>query len=143
VEAGVLMLDYRSIGWWYWLATAGLLTAGVTGWPPGIPASIGLVVVQAVHFAARHRSVTAFPVQVRLAYLLVLLCFFPPAMRPLYWLPVTGTWALVLFGYCTTARALSLLPWNRTEPLSLGLLKRTFLSAPVSGSIMKGLPPSS
>ena len=31
---------------------------------------------------------------------------------------------------------LSLLPWNRSEPLSLGLLRRTFLSAPV---IRRGL----
>jgi hypothetical protein len=76
-----------------------------------------------------------------LAYLLVLLALLPPPLHRLYWLPVFGTWALVLFGYCATSRTLSLMPWNRTQPFSLELLKRTFLSAPVRGSILKGLQP--
>jgi hypothetical protein len=135
------MLDYRSVDWWYWVATAGLLTAGASGWSSGFALAIGLVVVQALHFTVRDRSASSFPVQVRLAYLLVLLAFLPGPLRRLYWLPVFGTWALVLFGYCATARTLSLMPWNRTQPFSLGLLKRTFLSAPVRGSILKGLPP--
>jgi hypothetical protein len=135
------MLDYRSIAWWYWLATAGLLTAGTLGWSTGVLLAIGLVVVQALHFTVRDRSAASFPVQVRLAYLLVILSLLPPPLRRFYWLPVIGTWALVLFGYCATARTLSLMPWNRAQPFSLGLLKRTFLSAPVRGSIMEG-PPS-
>ena len=51
-------------------------------------------------------------------------------MRWLYWLPVVGTFALVIFGYCLLARVLSLLPWNLREPHSLGLWRRTFFSAP-------------
>jgi hypothetical protein len=39
------------------------------------------------------------------------------------------------------ARVVSLLPWNRNEAFSFGLLKRTFLSAPVRGNILQGLPP--
>jgi hypothetical protein len=136
------MLDYRSIAWWYWLATAGLLTAGAFGWSIGVLLAIGLVVVQALHFTVRDRSAASFPVQVRLAYLLVLLSLLPPPLRRFYWLPVFGTWALVLFGYCTMARMLSLMPWNRTQPFSLGLLKRAFLSAPVRGSILQGPPPA-
>jgi hypothetical protein len=46
----------------------------------------------------------------------------------------------VTFGYCTLARCLSLLPWNRSEPLSFALLRRTFLSRPVKGSVLQGLP---
>ena len=42
--------------------------------------------------------------------------------------PVVGTFALVIFGYCLTARVLSLLPWNRAEPITIDLLRRTFLS---------------
>jgi len=41
-----------------------------------------------------------------------------------------GTFALVLFGYCLMARILSLLPGNRTEPVSLDLILRTFLTPP-------------
>ncbi len=51
-------------------------------------------------------------------------------MRGLYWLPVLGTGVMLVFGYCLMARMLSLLPWNRTEPLTLSLLRRTFVSPP-------------
>jgi len=32
------------------------------------------------------------------------------------------------------------MPWNRREPLSTELVRRTFLSPPVKGSVMQGLP---
>jgi hypothetical protein len=89
-----------------------------------------LSIAQSVLFFARERAFKAFPVQLRLAYtLLLIICFFPP-IRWLFWLPAVGTFALVIFGYCLTARMLSLLPWNRTEPITADLLRRTFLSRP-------------
>ena len=133
----MFMFEHRTARWWYWLATVVLLTAGVSGWSAGFLLAIGLTVVQAIHFAIRERSMTAFPVQVRLAYLLLLLVALPERLQLIYWLPMIGTWVQVLFGYCTMARTVSLLPWNRDEPFSLGLLRRTFLSAPVRGSILK------
>jgi hypothetical protein len=70
----------------------------------------------------------AFPVQLRVAYtLLLIICLFPP-MRWIYWVPAVGTFTLVIFGYCLMARMLSLLPWNRAEPITVDLLRRTFLS---------------
>jgi hypothetical protein len=69
---------------------------------------------------------------------LLLLIALPPKLNVIYWVPTIGTWALILFGYCTMARTVSLLPWNRREPLSLSLLKRTYFSAPVRGSILQG-----
>lgn len=137
----MLMLDYRSISWWYWLATVGLLTAGVSGWPAGFAFAIGLTVIQLIHFSMRERSLIAFPIQVRLAYLLLLLIALPENLQWLYWIPTIGTWAQVLFGYCAMARAVSLLPWNRKQPFSFALLEQTFLSAPVRGNILQGLPP--
>ena len=137
----MFMLEYRTISWWYWLATVGLLTAGVSGWPAGFMLAIGLTVFQLVHFIIRERSISAFPVQVRFAYLLLLLIALPESLQLIYWIPTIGTWAQVLFGYCTMARTVSLLPWNRKEAFSFALLKRTFLSAPVKGNILQGLPP--
>ena len=52
-----------------------------------------------------------------------------------YWLPTVGTFALVIFGYWLMGRFLSLLPWNRHEPISLDLIHRTFLSAPILPSL--------
>ncbi len=136
----MLMLEYRSISWWYWLVTVGFLTAGVSGWPTSFPLAIGLTVFQLIHFTIRERSFTSFPIQVRLGYLLLLLVALPKNLQLIYWIPMIGTWAQVLFGYCTMARTVSLLPWNRKEAFSFDLLKRTFLSAPVRGNILQGLP---
>ncbi len=81
---------------------------------------------------------SAFPIQVRLGYLLLLLIALPENLQLIYWIPTIGTWAQVLFGYCTMARTVSVLPWNRKEAFSVDLLKRTFLSAPVRGNILQG-----
>lgn len=137
----MFMIEYRSVSWWYWLASACLLTLGLAGWRAGFPLAIGATIVQVIHFAVRQRSVTAFPVQVRLGYLLLLLVALPEPMQWLFWLPTIGTWAQLLFGYCLMARLVSLLPWNRKQPFSLVLLKRTLISAPVRGNILQGLPP--
>lgn len=138
----MLMIEYRALSWWYWLVTVGFLTAGVSVWPTGFLLAIGLTVFQLIHFTLRERSMTAFPIQVRLGYLLLLLIALPENLQVIYWIPTIGTWAQVQFGYCPMARMVSLLPWNRKEAFSLGLLKRTFLSAPVRGNILQGLPPA-
>jgi hypothetical protein len=134
------MLAVRAMSWWYWLVTACLLTAGVSGWQIGFLLAIGLTMFQLIRFIVRERSMTAFPIQVRIGYLLLIA--LPEPLRLIYWIPTVGTWAQVLFGYCTMARILSLLPWNRREALSLNLLLRTFFSAPVRGNVLQGLPPA-
>jgi len=137
----MFMLDIRAISWWYWLATVCLLTAGVSGWQSGFLLAIALTVFQLIHFIIRERSMSAFPIQVRIGYLLLLLIALPAPLQWIYWIPTIGTWAQILFGYCTMARMVSLLPWNRNEAFSFDLLKRTFFSAPVRGNILQGLPP--
>lgn len=136
----MFMLEPRAPSWWYWLVTVICLSIGVAGWPAGFHAAIGISVVNLAHAVARERSLRAFPVQVRAAYLLLLFIALPPAMRWLYWLPTVGTWAQVLFGYCLMARTLSLMPWNRQSAFDLALVKRTFCAAPVRGNILRGLP---
>lgn len=137
----MFMLEYRDISWWYWLVTVSFLTAGVSGWPTGFLLAIGLTVFQLIHFTIREGNITAFPIQVRFGYLLLLLVALPDQLQLIYWIPTIGTWAQILFGYCTMARMVSLLPWNRNEAFSVDLLKRTFFSAPVRGNILQGLPP--
>lgn len=134
----MFMIEYKDIGWWYWLVTACLLTAGVAGYPVGFLLAIGLTVFQLCHFVIRERGITAFPVQVRLWYLVLLVVAFYEPLRLIYWIPTIGTWAQLLFGYCTMARLVSLLPWNREEAFSLALVKKTFFSRPVQGSVKQG-----
>jgi len=139
----MFMIDYMQRGWWYWLLTACLLTAGVAGYPVGFDLAIGLTVVQLIDFAIRERSLTAFTVQVRLAVLLYLLLSYPASMQFLFWVPVIGIWARALFGYCVMARTLALMPWNRKVPFTGALLFRTYVSRPIRGNVMQGLPPLS
>jgi hypothetical protein len=134
----MFMIEYRDIGWWYWVVTAGLLTYGVAGHSTGFMLAIGLTIVQLVQFAIREKSLTTFPVQVRFWYLMLLIVSFPEPLQLLYWIPTVGTWAQVIFGYCAMARIVSLFPWNRSEPFTGALLTRTFFSRPVRGNIQQG-----
>ena len=52
---------------------------------------------------------------------------------------LAGTCATVGLDYCTLARIMSLMPWNRTRPLTLRLVWRTFASPPVPGSVIGAL----
>jgi hypothetical protein len=130
----ILMIEFQSISWWYWFASACLLTASVFGWPVGFLLVIGLTALQIIHFAVRVGSVRSFPIQVRLGYLLLLITAAPEEARWICWIPMIGTWVQVLFGYCPMARVVSLAPWNRDQPFSMALVKHTFFSAPVRGS---------
>ncbi|HUX89726.1 MAG TPA: hypothetical protein VMV48_03450 [Gallionellaceae bacterium] len=136
------MIDYKELSWWYWLVTACLLTAGIAGYQTGYFLAINLTIVHLMHFIIRENNITTFPVQVRFWYLMLLLVSLVEPTRLLFWVPAVGTWAQLIFGYCTMARCVSLLPWNRHEEFSVSLLKRTFLSRPVRGNIMQGLPPA-
>lgn len=124
----------------YWAATTLLLAGVVSGCSDCLPAVIGLNIIQVIHFIYREKSLTAFPVQVRISYLGLLFLAQAPYLFWIFWWQLIGTAAMVLFQYCFLARCLSLMPWNKREPYSVSLLKRTFLSAPVSGNILQGLP---
>lgn len=137
----MLMLEYRDIGWWYWLVTAILLSIGLLVDANAFLYAIGLTCVQLLHYGAL-KGLRAFPVQVRGCYLLLLLLALAKPMQWLYWIPCIGTWAQIVFGYCAMARLVSLLPWNREQPLSGSLLRKTFFSRPVRGSVKQGFAES-
>lgn len=134
------MILYREISWWYWAVTSVLLVAGLAGRFEAFYLAVALSAIQVVHFRLSQGNFIAFPVQVRVAFTVMLLAALWEPMNWLFWAPAIGTPAQVLFGYCSLARILSLMPWNRREPLSGDLLRRTFLSPPVKGSVMQGLP---
>jgi hypothetical protein len=58
-----------------------------------------------------------------------------PPLGLIHWIQLVGTTAMVWFGYCFLARCLSLLLFNRTEPLTGALVARTFFMPPVVGAI--------
>jgi len=133
----MFLMEPRNPIWWCWLVTAALLSAGLAGYAHAYLLAIGLTVLQLLYYLKRDRRLGAFPVQVRLGYLLILLIALPGPMQLLYWLPAVGTWALVLFGYCLLARCFSLLPWNRQAPCTARLVTDTLLARPVRGCIVQ------
>lgn len=118
----------RDLGWWYWLFTAACFGAALSIWPTFIYLTMALTVAQTVHVIALTRDVTALPVQVRIAYLVLLLAALWSPLQWLHWVQLAGTTARVAIDYCLLARALSLVPWNRRERLTLALIRRTFFS---------------
>lgn len=122
------MTTMRDLGWWYWLLTMIPLGAGLTGWTEGFYLAMALCAVQTGHVIRLTRNLTAFPVQVRVAYLAMLIAGLWQPLQWIHWIQLAGTAARVLVGYCLLARTLSLAPWNRRQALTLTLIKRTFLS---------------
>lgn len=134
------ILPAKDIVWRYWAATTLLLTGVVTGVEYSLEAVIILNAIQVIHFIYREKSLVAFPVQVRITYFGLLFLAQAPFMFWIFWWQLIGTAAMVLFQYCFLARLMSLMPWNLTEPLTISVIKKTFLSAPVRGNILQGLP---
>jgi hypothetical protein len=134
------MILYKELSWRYWAVTSVLLIVGLAGRFEAFYLATTLSAVQVIHFRLCEGNFAAFPVQVRVAYTGILLLALWGPMNWLFWVPAIGTAAQVLFGYCALARSLSLLPWNRCEPLSWRLVWRTFSAPPVKGNIMQGLP---
>lgn len=122
----------RDITWWFWLATDIALANYLFIDRSFIKGVIALAAVQIPVFAWRGGGMTSFPVQVRIAYLGLLFLGLWRPLGAIHWIQLVGTSAMVLFGYCFLARCLSLLPFNRSEPLNAALLVRTFFSRPVA-----------
>ena len=116
--------------WWAWMLTTVLLVAGLCGDDSALAGATAVTAAHGLIVLVRDRSPVAYSVQLRAAYVLLLLICYLPYTLWLYWLIVVGTLALNVFGYCFLTRVLSLLPWNSREAYTLDRLRRTFFSAP-------------
>lgn len=131
----------KEIDWWYWLITDCLLVVYLFDWPLtwqwGIWPVVALTCIQAVHYLARDKRLAAFTVQVRLAYLFLLIAGTYPPLGFIHWVQLIGTTAFVTDNYCPLARIMVLMPWNRNGPLTLERVWHTFVAPPVSGSFLQ------
>ena len=130
-----LTVPKRDLAWWFWLAIDALLATSLFVDRRMLAAVIAVAVIQIPIFAQGIRGWSSFPAQVRIAYLALLVIGLWRPLGFIYWIQLVGTTAMVLFGYCFLARCLSLLSWNRTEPLTVALVARTFFTPPVDGAI--------
>lgn len=103
-----------------------------------------------VYFSAAHAllfliffrfQIKAFPVQLRITYLIwVVVGTYVPHMVILMYITTIGLASNLFIGYCPLARMMYLLPWNREESFSFGLLKRVILTPPVPGRFKPASP---
>lgn len=129
----------RDVTWWYWFMTAILLGVWLAGSIHGLYALLTLTAVQVAHYRRRTGSAVSPAVQVRVAYLSLLLLGLWTPFHAVHWMQLVGTCVRLVFDYCALARALSLMPWNRRQPLTLRFVRRTFLTPPVRGNILRTL----
>jgi len=131
----IRLSDYT---WWSWLSIACCLLAGLLVDPIYFFLAILISTIQALFFLARERSVLSFSSQLRVAYWFLMVVLYIPPLRLFYWVPAIGTLILFFSGYCLLARCLSLLPWNRTSPLTLQEFVRTFMVPPNLDVTLRG-----
>ena len=127
----------RDESWWHWTLTVPLLAATLNGSTQTISIAMVLCTVMAGYYLIRTLQVRAYPVQVRIAYLGLLAIGMLSGMQWILWIQLFGTTAMVMFGYCTLLRAMSLLPFNRKEQLTLALIRYAFLKEPCNGGLMQ------
>ena len=127
--------------WWFWFVTDCLLFNHLAEWPVDIFLSIapviGFTAVHAVYYMARDKRIASFPLQVRLAYILLLIMGSWRPLEFIHWIQLFGTTALLVYDYCLLARIMTLMPWNRNRPFSIELAWNTFITKPVAGSFLQ------
>lgn len=131
----------KAVVWILWLVTWLLLLAGLVD---------RLFYEVVVWFTAAHLllvltlnrfKLMAYPVQVRLVYVLwALVGTYVPHMTFLMYIATVGLIGNLFFGYCTLARMMYLLPWNREERFSLDLVARVFTTPRTEGRFRPAPP---
>jgi hypothetical protein len=125
----------------YWLITALFIAAGLLLWPPVLYLAMAATLVHSLHFLAHEPKITSFPMQVRSGFLGLLILGQAPYFGWVNWIQLAGITPLLTIGYCPLARILSLMPWNRTRPMSRRLFAKAIFSPPVAGSIQQLVSP--
>lgn len=133
----------RDPGWWQWVLTVPLLVAHFEGDVCAIPMAGVVCAFAAAGYFVRLRHLHSYPVQIRVAYIFLFACGMVPGMEWIHWVQLIGTTVFVLVGYCLLARLLSLLPFNRLEPLSANLVWRIMRTNPSSGGLITWMDPFS
>jgi hypothetical protein len=122
-----------------WAVTSPLLAAAVAGVEWAYAVALGLAAASAVYYALRLRSVRAYRVQIRLGFLAVAGLAAVPGLRGVLWIPLLGTTAQVLVGYCPMARLLDLMPWNRAAPLTWTMIASVATRRPGSEGLLSAV----
>ena len=109
-----------SIRGWFWVATLLCIVAALMGWNPGYYFGIGISAFQVFFYVIQEKSLSAWPVQVRVVYFAwSLLGLWPDGRFILYALLLLGTIMGAFFGRCSISMMLKLLAWNKGREVRL------------------------
>jgi len=115
-----LKTDSGNIRWWFWTVTLVFIIAAVVGWSPGYYVVIAISAVQVVFFLVQEKSLSSFPVQIRVFYFaFTLLGLWPEVRLFIYIILLLGTVMVAFFGRCSVALILKHMPWNREREVRL------------------------
>jgi hypothetical protein len=120
----------------FWLVTLALLVPGIF-WAPALWAALAWSVLNLAVYRLDRGSWGAFPVQVRVFYILVMLPALWPPLQGIVVVQALGTFLAIFADYCPAARIVSLFPWNRDKPLSASLVWHTFARPPVQSVLSR------
>lgn len=126
----------RDASWWHWAVTIPMLAAHLAGVPWALAAATVLCLSMGAYYLVLLHAIKPFPVQIRLAFAVLLLAGLAPGLWWIHWVQIAGTSAMVTFGYCPLARMLMLAPWNRSAPLSLSLVGEVIFHEPTGGGLL-------
>jgi len=116
----VLKIYASDIRWWFWAITLVFIIAAVTGWTPAYLVVIIISAAQLIFFLVQEKSLSAFPVQIRVVYFaFTLFGFWPEVRLIIYILLLLGTVMVTFFGRCSIALVLKHMPWNRGREVRL------------------------
>jgi hypothetical protein len=115
-----LKLNPKDIRWWFWLVTLAFIITALLGWFTAYYVVIAISALQVVFFLAQEKSLSAFPVQIRVAYFaLTLFGLWPGVGVVIYLILLLGTIMVTFFGRCMIALGLKYMPWNKERPVRL------------------------
>lgn len=123
--------------WNYWFLTVICIAIGIFAWPQAIFLAMVLTMIHTIHFLFRQPGLIEFPIQVRIGYLGLLALGQVPVLDWIYWILLIGGTVKLTTGYCPLARMVSLLPWNRSQPMNLNLLKKVIFTPTIPGSAIQ------
>ena len=115
-----LKINPGNIRWWFWLVTLVFIIAALAGWSPAYSIVMAISAVQVTFFLVQEKSLSAYPVQIRIVYFAwTLLGLWLAGRLYFYILLLLGTIMVTFFGRCVIALALKLMPWNKSREIKL------------------------
>jgi hypothetical protein len=115
-----LKINAHDIRWWFWLVTLVFIIAALVGWSQAYYVVIAISALQVIFFFVQEKSLSAYPLQIRIVYFVwTLFGLWLAGRLYFYILLLLGTIMVTFFGRCVIALGLKYMPWNKDRQIRL------------------------